>query len=182
MIPGFPDQDGRASKPPNLLGREPAMQMLKKAGGSRVAIYSLEKAAGTPIYVHAKVCIIDDTWACVGSDNANRRSWTHDSELNCAVLDTTSERTNSWAHSVRLELAREHLGDQRLPNISTTWCKLLSYLKRPRQIWTPGTPKAAMVHALLVICAPIPRTLCRGGRSYGLGLYIDLSMTQTDAL
>ena len=148
MIPGFPDQDGRASKPPNLLGREPAMQMLKKAGGSRVAIYSLENAAGTPIYVHAKVCIIDDTWACVGSDNANRRSWTHDSELNCAVLDTTSERTNSWAHSVRLELAREHLGDQRLPDI----------------------------------CAPIPRTLCRGGRSYGLGLYIDLSMTQTDAL
>ena len=111
VIPGFPDQDGRASKPPNLLGREPAMKMLKKAGGSRVAIYSLENAAGTPIYVHAKVCIIDDTWACVGSDNANRRSWTHDSELSCAVLDTSGDSTNSWAHSVRLELAREHLGD-----------------------------------------------------------------------
>lgn len=130
VIPGFPDQDGRASKPPNLLGREPAMQMLKKAGGSRVAIYSLEKAAGTPIYVHAKVCIIDDTWACVGSDNANRRSWTHDSELNCAVLDTTSERTNSWAHSVRLELAREHLGD----NAATGY--LRTYTQNSLPWWT----------------------------------------------
>ena len=111
VIPGFPDQDGRTSMPPNLIGREPAMKMLLKAGGSRVAIYSLENAAGTPIYVHAKVCIIDDTWACVGSDNANRRSWTHDSELSCAVLDTVGDSANSWARSVRIELAREHLGD-----------------------------------------------------------------------
>jgi phosphatidylserine/phosphatidylglycerophosphate/cardiolipin synthase-like enzyme len=26
---------------------------------------------GAPIYVHAKVCVIDDTWATVGSDNFN---------------------------------------------------------------------------------------------------------------
>lgn len=111
VIPGFPDQDGRTSLPPNLLGREPAIKMLQEAGGSRVAIYSLENAAGTPIYVHAKICVIDDTWACVGSDNANRRSWTHDSELSCAVLDIGADGSSSWARSVRLELAREHLGD-----------------------------------------------------------------------
>ena len=109
VIPGFPDQDGRASLPPNLVGREPAMRILEAAGGSRVAIYSLENASGVPIYVHAKACVIDDTWACVGSDNANLRSWTHDSELSCAVLDEPNSGTDGWARSLRHELAREHL-------------------------------------------------------------------------
>ena len=40
-----------------------------------------------PIYVHAKVCIVDDVWMAVGSDNLNRRSWTHDSEICCGVID-----------------------------------------------------------------------------------------------
>jgi phosphatidylserine/phosphatidylglycerophosphate/cardiolipin synthase-like enzyme len=111
VIPGFPDQDGRTALAPTRLGREPAMAMLEKAGGSRVAFYFLENNDGVPIYVHAKICIIDDTWTCVGSDNANRRSWTHDSELSCAVLDTDSQSDTSWARSLRFELAQEHLGD-----------------------------------------------------------------------
>jgi phosphatidylserine/phosphatidylglycerophosphate/cardiolipin synthase-like enzyme len=110
VIPRFPDQDGRTSMPPNLVGRELAMRILRAAGGHRVAVYSLENASGTPVYVHAKVCTIDDTWACVGSDNANRRSWTHDSELSCAVVHTGTDLTDSWARSLRLELMREHLG------------------------------------------------------------------------
>ncbi len=57
------------------------------------------------MYVHSKVCVIDDTWACVGSDNFNRRSWTHDSELACAVLDAD----DVFARDVRLRLLREHL-------------------------------------------------------------------------
>ena len=42
------------------------------------------------MYVHAKVCVVD-VWAIVGSDNLNLRSWTHDSELSCAVLDATRD-------------------------------------------------------------------------------------------
>jgi phosphatidylserine/phosphatidylglycerophosphate/cardiolipin synthase-like enzyme len=57
------------------------------AGGPRVAVYDLENEQGTPIYVHAKAVVIDDVWAMVGSANLNRRSWTHDSEVACAVLD-----------------------------------------------------------------------------------------------
>ena len=38
VISGYPDQVGRTSLPPNYLGREPAMKMLRKAGGSRVAV------------------------------------------------------------------------------------------------------------------------------------------------
>jgi phosphatidylserine/phosphatidylglycerophosphate/cardiolipin synthase-like enzyme len=115
VIPLFPDQDGRMSMPPNLLGREPALRLLKAAGGDRCAIYGLENAEGTPIYVHAKACIVDDTWACVGSDNANRRSWTHDSELSCAVLDSEAAGMGGWAHALRVELATEHVGDSISP-------------------------------------------------------------------
>jgi phosphatidylserine/phosphatidylglycerophosphate/cardiolipin synthase-like enzyme len=68
-------------------------------------VFDVENHEGTPVYVHSKVCVIDDTWACVGSDNFNRRSWTHDSELSCAVLDAD----DVFARDVRLRLLREHL-------------------------------------------------------------------------
>ena len=87
------------------------MRLLAAAGGPRFAVYGLENDTGTPIYVHAKVCVVDDTWACVGSDNANRRSWSHDSELSCAALDTDPGPRGSWACTLRRELALEHLGD-----------------------------------------------------------------------
>jgi phosphatidylserine/phosphatidylglycerophosphate/cardiolipin synthase-like enzyme len=105
VLPRYPDQDGRISRTPQLFGRGRAMIMLQRAGGDRVAFYSPENHAGVPIYVHAKVCIIDDEWASIGSDNMSRRSWTHDSELTCAVLDPTS----AHARDLRLRLAREHL-------------------------------------------------------------------------
>ena len=104
VLPHFPDQDGRVATPPNLLAREHLMQDLSAAAPDRVAFYGLENHAGTPVYVHAKVCIIDDEWASVGSDNFNRRSWTHDSELTAAVCD------RAYARGLRTTLAREHLG------------------------------------------------------------------------
>ncbi len=118
VLPRYPDQDGKLSLPPNLLGRATALTALRAAGGDRVAVYSPENAAGTPIYVHAKVCVIDDTWAIVGSDNFNRRSWTHDSELSCAVIDEAGAAGNAavrtgagpFPRALRIALAREHLG------------------------------------------------------------------------
>jgi phosphatidylserine/phosphatidylglycerophosphate/cardiolipin synthase-like enzyme len=68
-----------------------------------VAFYGLESPDGVPVYVHAKVCIIDDQWASVGSDNFNLRSWTHDSEVTAAVCDP------GYARALRLTLAGEHL-------------------------------------------------------------------------
>ena len=119
VIPRFPDQDGKLSLPPNLIGRIAALNLLRKAAGNRVAVYGIESEAGIPIYVHAKVCIVDDTWAIVGSDNFNRRSWTHDSELSCAVVDEAAgsraaaapdQRTAGYAATLRRTLASEHLG------------------------------------------------------------------------
>ncbi|WP_418960655.1 phospholipase D family protein [Streptomyces tritici] len=122
VIPSFPEQDGRLALPVNLVGRVTALDELRRAGGSRVAVYGLENPTGTPVYVHAKVCVIDDVWASVGSDNVNLRSWTHDSELSCVVLDDDvderphhdpgglGDRARRFARDLRLELSREHLG------------------------------------------------------------------------
>jgi phosphatidylserine/phosphatidylglycerophosphate/cardiolipin synthase-like enzyme len=85
-------------------------------------VYDLENEGGTAIYVHAKVVVIDDVLAMIGSDNTNRRSWTHDSELSMAVLDEQPDErepgdpaglgdgARRFARDLRLRLWREHLG------------------------------------------------------------------------
>ncbi|GAC1445818.1 MAG: phospholipase D-like domain-containing protein [Mycobacteriales bacterium] len=114
VLPHYPDQDGRFSLPPNLVGREQALSALRAAGGDRVAAYGLENAAGTPVYVHAKICVVDDSWSTIGSDNFNRRSWTHDSELSAAVCDEGPDDhlgtpAACYPRDLRVSLMREHL-------------------------------------------------------------------------
>jgi phosphatidylserine/phosphatidylglycerophosphate/cardiolipin synthase-like enzyme len=121
VIPHFPDQDGRIALPMNLVGRQQALDLITAAAPDRVGVYGVENHAGTPVYVHAKVCVIDDLWASVGSDNVNRRSWTHDSELSCVVIDERCDEREPraidrfdhgarvLARDLRLQLAREHL-------------------------------------------------------------------------
>ena len=81
VVPRWPDQEGAMAQIPEKIGRWQAIEMCKEAGEGRVHVFDVENHAGTPVYVHAKVCVVDDVWASVGSDNFNRRSWTHDSEL-----------------------------------------------------------------------------------------------------
>jgi phosphatidylserine/phosphatidylglycerophosphate/cardiolipin synthase-like enzyme len=102
VIPLVPDLDG-LNRVPQLLGRHRALDLLIEAAPDRVAAYGLENHAGVPVYVHAKLCVVDDTWASTGSDNFSRRSWTHDSELSAVVLD------EAYALDLRLTLAAEHL-------------------------------------------------------------------------
>jgi phosphatidylserine/phosphatidylglycerophosphate/cardiolipin synthase-like enzyme len=140
VIPSLPEQDGPLTLPMNLIGRITALDRLRRAGGERVAVYGLENHAATPVYVHAKVCVIDDVWASVGSDNINLRSWTHDSELSCAVLDESTDPreprdpgglgdgARSYARNLRLELSREHLdvGEPKALQGPDTLCDPLS--------------------------------------------------------
>jgi phosphatidylserine/phosphatidylglycerophosphate/cardiolipin synthase-like enzyme len=105
VVPRYSDQESRISSAAETYGRLAALRALYRAGGDRVAVYCPENHAGTPVYVHAKVVVVDDVWAMVGSDNVNLRSWTFDSELSCAVLD----EAGTYARDLRLTLAREHL-------------------------------------------------------------------------
>ncbi len=122
VVPRFFDQAGALRLRPNQVGRERAVQVLLDAAAERVAIYDIENLAGVPVYVHAKVSVIDDVWASVGSDNFNRRSWSHDSELACAIVDSVRDSrqpldpaglgdgARAFARDLRLRLWREHLG------------------------------------------------------------------------
>ena len=110
VLPLHTDRDGAVGRVPQLLGRRQAMLKLMEAAPGRVAVYGIENRSGTPVYVHAKTCIIDDTWATIGSDNFNRRSWTHDSELSVVVVSPEQP----YARDLRLTLAAEHL--DRKPN------------------------------------------------------------------
>jgi phosphatidylserine/phosphatidylglycerophosphate/cardiolipin synthase-like enzyme len=109
VLPQLPDQSAPLSRVPQDLGRDRAVQLIQRAAGDRVAFYGIENHAGAPVYVHAKVCVMDDCWATIGSDNFNRRSWTHDSELSAVVVDSEGGDHSEYARRLRLTLAAEHL-------------------------------------------------------------------------
>lgn len=56
-----------------------------------------------PIYVHAKIAIIDDAWLTIGSANLNEHSLFNDTEMNLVTHDPT------LARETRLRLWSEHL-------------------------------------------------------------------------
>src|SRR5215217_3874000 len=121
VVPRFPDRDGLLSGPMQRVGQLEAVDLVRRVGGDRVGLFDIENELGRPIYVHAKVCIVDDVWMTIGSDNLNVRSWTHDSELTCALLDSElddrdpadpggrGDGARRLPRDVRLRLWHEHL-------------------------------------------------------------------------
>jgi phosphatidylserine/phosphatidylglycerophosphate/cardiolipin synthase-like enzyme len=121
VVPRHPDVDGRFALPPNQVGRLEALAVCRQAAPDRIHVFDLENHAGNPVYVHAKVAVIDDVWAACGSANLNRRSWSHDSELTVSVIDGDRDErvpadpaglgdgARRFARNLRLELMREHL-------------------------------------------------------------------------
>ena len=127
VVPAYPDEDGRVSGAANRISQLRVLARLAEAGGDRFAAYHLERHDGMPIYIHAKLCIVDDVWVMAGSDNFNRRSWTHDSELSIAILDTQPDEREPHdpggfgdgarvlARNTRIDLWREHLERHDVP-------------------------------------------------------------------
>ncbi|KAG6897546.1 hypothetical protein C0992_000329 [Termitomyces sp. T32_za158] len=73
------------------------------------------------VYIHGKVCIVDDRLVIIGSANINERSQRgdRDSELAAVIRDTDmidctmagkSFKVGRFAHTLRVRLMREHLG------------------------------------------------------------------------
>ena len=56
------------------------------------------------VYVHAKIMMVDDCWATIGSCNIASQSFFCDTELNAAIWD------EDFARDLRSTLLKEHLG------------------------------------------------------------------------
>ena len=65
-------------------------------------------ADGTPIYVHAKVFVVDDRFFKVGSSNVDNRSMGFDTECDIAI-EAASEAERALIRNFTLSLLAEHL-------------------------------------------------------------------------
>ncbi len=79
----------------------------------RFAVYHPNTSDGEPIYVHAKILIIDDAIIRIGSSNMNNRSMRLDTE--CDVVIDAADGANASRvdkiASIRTSLLAEHLGE-----------------------------------------------------------------------
>jgi phosphatidylserine/phosphatidylglycerophosphate/cardiolipin synthase-like enzyme len=77
-----------------------------------------------PLYVHAKIGIVDDAWLTVGSANLNEHSLFNDSEMNVVTCDPR------LARATRLRLWAEHL-ERPVEEVSGEPWRVVDELWRP---------------------------------------------------
>jgi phospholipase D1/2 len=76
----------------------------------RLRVYTPVTAGEQPIYVHAKIMIVDDRLLRVGSSNLNNRSMGYDTECDLAVEADDDTHVAHVIRSFRTRLLAEHLG------------------------------------------------------------------------
>lgn len=112
-------------------------------GAGRFLAVTISSRTGeivAPLYVHAKVAVVDDRWLTVGSANLNEHSLFNDSEVNVVTCDAPVAR------DTRLRLWAEHLErdpvDVSGPShevIDTLWRPIAAEQLRRRQSGAPAT-------------------------------------------
>lgn len=82
---------------------------------NRVLLFEMtnksQSTSGAGAYLHAKLIIVDDIIASVGSVNCSNRSWFHDTEISAIIKTENSEidKKKSLALLLRLERWKRHL-------------------------------------------------------------------------
>lgn len=100
ILPPHADSQAIVAHHARRLAIETLLQGLTSSESARIGVYNLwETVRKIGIYVHTKVQIYDANLLVCGSANLNRRSFTCDGELDCAVLDpqlVTNHQQRLW--------------------------------------------------------------------------------------
>jgi phospholipase D1/2 len=88
------------------------LSMLRRSDRfGRLRVYTPVTAGEQPIYVHAKIMIVDDRLLRVGSSNLNNRSMGYDTECDLALeAEVDNTHLSRAIQSFRARLLAEHLG------------------------------------------------------------------------
>ncbi len=110
-----------------------------------------------PVYVHAKIGVVDDEWLTIGSANLNEHSLFNDTEVNVVTDDA------ALARSVRERLWTEHLGED---------CTGADPVSVIEELWRPALSSDG---AKAVQLRRLPSTSRRSARLLGpvKGLIVD---------
>ena len=85
-------------------------------------LYAVGGDRDWPVYVHAKVGIVDDTWMTIGSANLNEHSLFNDTEMNVVTCDRSlirDTRLRLWA--AHLERGLDAISGNATTVIDTIW-------------------------------------------------------------
>ena len=91
-----------------------------------------------PIYVHAKIAIIDDNWLTIGSANLNEHSLFNDTEMNIVTHDADlarQTRLRLWAEHLEVEV--EELPPDPIQVIDELWKPISEEQLRRRNLGQP---------------------------------------------
>ncbi len=72
-------------------------------------LYARSGSEQRPVYVHAKIGIVDDYWMTIGSANLNNHSLFNDSEMNVVVCDeslASETRSRLWAEHLEVDVSQ----------------------------------------------------------------------------
>jgi phosphatidylserine/phosphatidylglycerophosphate/cardiolipin synthase-like enzyme len=104
VLPSHPDSGNDNSR-----GQVGALAEADEGAGRFLAcaLYARDGGGAEPIYVHAKIAIVDDSWLTIGSANLNEHSLFNDTEVNLVSCEPELARTTRerlWAEHLELPI------------------------------------------------------------------------------
>jgi phosphatidylserine/phosphatidylglycerophosphate/cardiolipin synthase-like enzyme len=134
-------------------------------GAQRFLAATVRQRTGSvvgPLYVHAKVGIVDDRWLTIGSANLNEHSLFNDSEMNVVTCDerlALDTRLRLWAE--HLERTPEDVAGPAHEVVDSLWRPIATDQRRRRAEGRPAT------HRLLELPGTSRRTRALAGPLQG---------------
>ena len=104
------------------------------------ALFARSGRLADPVYVHAKIGIVDDTWLTLGSANLNEHSLFNDTEMNVVTHDAAlARRTRIRLWAEHLELPSEQVAGEPAQVIDDFWKPISKEQLERRQAGQPLT-------------------------------------------